>query len=180
MRIDRAIRSREVADGLRVYRWLQARVRLRRFSKDPVFRSVFSDFYGLNMRPVAVRHAVLAELLRAPHRGRVSYGHMLCKLHKACGSVEASFASKIVASLDPGRPVIDRWVLHNTGVTLPRWGSPHRLRETARAYERLRRLCDQFLRTAAGKYLVRRFTARHRASGITEMKMLDFVLWQTR
>lgn len=179
-RIDRAIRSREIADGLLVYRWLQARVRLRRFSKDPVFRSVFSDFYRLNMRPAAVQRAVLAELHGSSRRGRVSYASTLSRLYNVCGSVEASFASKIVASLDPDGPVIDRWVLRNTAIELPRSVSPNRLRETALAYERLDRLCGEFLRSPVGRYLVRRFTARHRAPGITEMKMLDFVLWQTR
>jgi hypothetical protein len=39
---------------------------------------------------------------------------------------------------------------------------------------------NSFLRTDDGKYLVTQFKARHPRSGLTPLKMLDLVLWQTR
>jgi hypothetical protein len=39
---------------------------------------------------------------------------------------------------------------------------------------------NEFLTTEAGRYLVGRFRAAYPEAQVTEMKMLDLVLWQTR
>jgi hypothetical protein len=76
--------------------------------------------------------------------------------------------------------VIDKWVLRNTGLSLPKLGSNKRLYKTLRIYKNLDRCYRHFLNTATGKYLVRRFIKRYGAHNLTEMKMLDFILWQAR
>ncbi len=121
---------------------------------------------------------------------RTDFGEILTLLLKATGQVEASFASKMAATLDPNLPIIDRHVLSYIGRTLP----PVRKRKSARENkknqeERVRMVTalhkemelgfNAFLKTPTGRYLVTRFRREHPDSTISEMKMLDFVLWQS-
>jgi len=179
--IDRVIGSRKVVDGVAEYCWLQSRLgRPGPVTRDLEFQARFSRFYGLNRPAASLRRLVFRELVSATRRRSVSYPGVLTRLHRLHGSVEASFASKILASVDPSQPVIDKWVLRNTGLKLPHFGSRDRVTKTVRVHRELKRRCGRFLRTGVGRYLVRRFRRLHKAYNVTEMKMLDFILWQTR
>jgi len=77
-------------------------------------------------------------------------------------------------------PVIDSVVLRNLGLRLPASGSKDRLARICEVHSTLRSSLEVFVRTEHGQYLVRRFRETYAAADITEIKMLDFVLWQTR
>jgi hypothetical protein len=57
--------------------------------------------------------------LRAARDSNVNFEHILRTLLAETGKVEASFASKMAATLDPSSPVIDRHVLSYVGRKLP-------------------------------------------------------------
>lgn len=59
-------------------------------------------------------------LLESAKRAPITFEAALSQLFDATGQVEASFASKLVATLDPSLPVIDKFVLAQAGLTLPR------------------------------------------------------------
>jgi hypothetical protein len=95
-------------------------------------------------------------------------------------ALEASFTSKLVATVNPSKPVIDSVVLRNVGLKLPRYGHSERLAATVDVHTQLGQLYRRFLRGSDGAYLVKRFKATYPAVKLTKAKMLDFVLWQTR
>ena len=53
-------------------------------------------------------------------------------------------------------------------------------RSVTRSNETLASCFRAFLRTDTGRYLVKRFREEYPHAGISKVKMLDFVLWQTR
>jgi hypothetical protein len=57
-------------------------------------------------------------MARAKHQD-LPFHEVLHALHDATGRHEASFASKLVATFDPSKPVIDAVVLKNVGLRLP-------------------------------------------------------------
>lgn len=98
--------------------------------------------------------------------------------------MEASFASKMAATLDPDLPIIDRHVLSYIGRKLPpaRKGKDNqneRVRAIIILHKEMERGFKVFLKTPTGRYLVQRFRREHPGTKISEMKMLDFVLWQS-
>jgi hypothetical protein len=85
-----------------------------------------------------------------------------------------------VATLDPSKPVIDRFVLEYFELRLPRRGLPDRERKTIDLYYDL---CDKyrvFIQSPTGKMIRDLFDSRHPCSEISELKKIDLVLWQIR
>ncbi len=77
-------------------------------------------------------------------------------------------------------PVIDSVVLHNLNLTLPRYNLRSRADQLEDLYQTLISWFRAFLKAATGRYLIRRFREEYPDAKISEVKMLDLVLWQTR
>ena len=108
------------------------------------------------------------------------FPEVLATLQRTTGRCEASFASKLVATIDPNMPVIDSIVLRNLALRLPSTGFKGRLAAIQELHRRLETHFTQFLTTSTGRYLVERFREEYPTANITTIKMLDLVLWQTR
>jgi hypothetical protein len=119
-------------------------------------------------------------LLERHKRGTPSFAEILDALRRATGRCEASFASELLATIDPDMPVIDSVVLRNLGARLPAYGAKRRRARIVELHGRLVATFHEFPATEAGRCLVGRFRAAYPDARVTEMKMLDFVLWQTR
>jgi hypothetical protein len=168
-----------VAVGLRKYCYLQAALAATDVAHDPSFQTGFNAFYRVR-RGAAWRSAFYSLLQREKSCPR-SFAEVLRDLHAATGRVEASFASKLAATVDPGKPVIDSFVLKNLGLRLPPPGASEvRLARIEALYDRLGQMYAEFLDTERGRYLVERFGATYPKRQVTRVKMLDLVLWQTR
>jgi hypothetical protein len=168
-----------VAEGLDRYLWLQARRDGGDVRSDALYRKRFNAFYKVcrNRR----WQDGFFDLLEGMKRARtVSFDDVLDTLYGATGRVEASFASKLVATLDPDMPVIDSMVLRNLNLRLPAFGTEQRSSGVKELHRALVTSFAEFLKTENGRYLVRRFRETYPTANITETKMLDLVLWQTR
>lgn len=98
-----------VAEGLRKYCWLQAALATTDIANDREFQTRFNAFYRVR-RSSAWRRVFYALLEQEKSKPR-PFAYVLRALHAATGRAEASFASKLVASVDPDMPVIDAFVL---------------------------------------------------------------------
>lgn len=74
-------------------------------ASDRAFQRVFTAFYRV-WRSGDWRAALFENLERAK-ASPICFGDALHQLREATGRVEASFASKLVATVDPDLPVID-------------------------------------------------------------------------
>ena len=105
---------------------------------------------------------------------------LLWDIHSATGRVEASFASKILALIDPDRPIWDKYVLKNLGIKPPaqyldtgvRIGMIcDKMNTIQKAYERLSARQDM---VDALAWFDADFPF---AREISRMKKMDFLLW---
>jgi hypothetical protein len=121
--------------------------------------------------------------VRASRDSQFSFEHILRTLLAETGKVEASFASKMAATLDPSLPVIDRHVLSYIGAKLPvasrRNDNATRIENIVAIHNNMQKEFSAFLTTPSGNYLVEYFKTEYPGTTIHEMKMLDFVLWQS-
>lgn len=164
--------------GLSKYLWLQSELGARDVGIDAEFQKRFVGFYrvrrGANWRNTYFR--ILEQAKSSP----ISFGEALRKLHTVTGRVEASFASKLVATIDPTQPVIDSVVLENTGLKLPYAGSSDRLARIEDVHQSLGSIYAKFLSSGSGRSMVERFKKSYPDASVSEVKMLDLLLWQTR
>ena len=167
-----------VARGLDQYLWLQDHRDSGDILTDPLYRRRFNGFY--RVRRATEWQDKFYRLLQGKMAQPVTFGQVLRALHRATGRYEASFASKLVATIRPDMPVIDSVVLKNLGLSLPRRDAPDRLARLDQLHETLASSFRTFLRTETGRYLVKRFREEYPDARISKVKMVDLVLWQTR
>jgi hypothetical protein len=165
--------------GLRQYEWLQSRVAGQNdFEQDPEFRRGFNRFYRVR-RGREWQDTFYGLMGRAKKEG-LEFRAVLHALHSATNRYEASFASKLVATLDPSKPVIDAFVLRNVGLRLPTYAAADRAGRIGEIYGELISAFSTFLSGERGCYLISAFRRTYPDARITNVKMLDLVLWQTR
>ena len=168
-----------VAVGLEKYCRLRETVQQTDVSRDREFQRRFNGFY--RVRRNASWQAVFYGLLEQQKAQRDSFATLLRQLHAGTGRIEASFASKLTATVDPREPVIDAIVLQNLGLRLKATGQVEtRLASIVAIHDQIAALYSGYLATAAGGQLVKRFTDSYPNRNLTPVKMLDLVLWQVR
>lgn len=95
--------------------------------------------------------------------------------------IEASFVSKMLATIDPDQPVLDSVLLSHCGRRLPLVGSDDRLRQTVEIFADLAaHLRDEL---ASSTWPERRaqfddaFQELNTRDKVSDMKALDFIIW---
>jgi len=167
-----------VGVGLKKYLSLQNDLNKIDISTNRDFQKRFNHFY--RVRRNADWQSQFYKLFQNYKDKPVTFSEILGAIQKNTGRYEASFASKLVASIHPDKPVIDKFVLENVGLKLSYAPSKNREQKILSTYEKLQEKFERFLNTDNGKYLVDKFKEEFPEDAVTEVKMVDLVLWQTR
>jgi hypothetical protein len=110
-----------------------------------------------------------------------TFEEVLKVLHDKNGKIEASFASKLLHTINPKMPIWDQWVMKNVGIARPRYGSANQWQKTIAAYDRLTDWYEKYLQTENAKELISLFDKEFPAGvEITDVNKIDLVLWQMR
>jgi hypothetical protein len=161
------------------YVWIQSRFNETSDpQKDFDFRRRFNRYY--RVRRNARWQDSFYELMGSCKNKAIDLKYVLSELHKGTNRIEASFASKLVATLNPRCPVIDSIVLKNLGLKLPKYTAQNRIDLTCAVYQALTDRFANYLASSDGKKLVGGFRRKYPDVDITETKMLDLILWQMR
>jgi hypothetical protein len=167
-----------VACGLEQYLWLQANLHASDVSTNRHYQRRFNRFYRVRRNSEWQRS--FYGLLENYKGKSVEFREILSAMQVATGRYEASFASKLLATVDPDIPIIDSIVLRNLQLRLPAASTHDRADRIQELHTELLARFKAFLATENGEYLVARFRETYPHADITEIKMLDLVLWQTR
>ncbi len=109
----------KIKKGLDKYLWIQSEVIKRDVSKDEEFQRKFSYFYRITPYRNKDWQKEFYSVLQECKKGDDSFEVILSTLHKKTSRLEASFASKLKATITPEMPVIDSVVLKNLRLKLP-------------------------------------------------------------
>src|SRR5262245_41602943 len=167
-----------IGPGLEKYVWLQEHRDANDLRYDADYRKRFNHFY--RVRRGTDWQDKFYDLLESKKHQTVSFAQVLHALHRATNRYEPSFASKLVATVNTNMPVIDSVVLRNVNLILPGYNIGDRAARLERIHETLVSWFNAFLPSDTGCYLVKRFREEYPDARISEVKMLDLVLWQTR
>ena len=164
--------------GLRKYLWIMQRVHRCDVRFDAEFQRTYNDFYKVRQNDVWRRsyYDVLEHAKTTP----MTFSDALRAIHSATDVVAPSFASKLVATLDPSLPVWDRHVLDNLGLRAPYHYQRDRVERCERTYTELLQRMTELVASPEGQRICAAFARRYPAVGITDMKRVDLVLWRIR
>lgn len=164
--------------GLKKYMWLQAEVGRRDVSRDATFQRRFNGFY--RVRRDADWREKYFRLMEESKVSGAQFAQVLGALHATTGRYEASFASKLVATLDPTQPVIDRFVLENFGLRLPYPYQKDRESRILQVHTDLAAKYEALLGSDVGRSICKKVEERYPGTGISDLKKVDLVLRQHR
>lgn len=196
--IREALKSR--VDGIKTYEKIMKRIYKIKEGKDEIdedFKNDYKNFYKMNMARSLKEEfynkyfGYMKEQIR---NDSLEFGTVLNALFdKSINRVEASFSSKLLATINPDKPVWDRNVLNtlkdNGDVDIiprSRKNKKRQIDETIKTYCKLEDVLKrEYLEaiTADGKKYVEIFDETLDkdidVKNITEMKKIDLILWST-
>ena len=147
---------------------------------DPVYQKKFSGYYRVRRNADWKREYFrIMETFRK--RGTASFGEILLRLYQKTGQVEASFASKMLATLDDHMPIWDSNVLKALQLRLKGTSPEIRISNAVVLYEHI---CDwycAFLDSKEAKIILERFDREFpEYMSMSQIKKIDFVLWASQ
>jgi len=174
-----------IQQPLKEYLWLQSRAAdLASPAEDVDFCKRFAKFYGIYAaRRSKQWQCTFFTLLGELKDRKPSFPDALSALQSATGNLEASFASKLVATHNPSLAVLDDIVLGHLGLKLPYWKSPRRFERVIEVYEDLTKRIAHYIASNEGRRTISQFRAFNESyakADITDAKIIDLVLWQWR
>ena len=148
-------------------------------SSDRQYQKAFNSFYIVR-RNENWRNTYYSYFEQVKNTG-LGFEQILMHLYHHCGSVEASFSSKMLSTIDPTMPVWDQYIIKNLNISLPSLNDSHRLNKIINLYGSLVEWYAQFLGTEEAKTWIGTFDASlPHYSHISSVKKIDFFLWSIR
>ncbi|MBR0159931.1 MAG: helix-turn-helix transcriptional regulator, partial [Oscillospiraceae bacterium] len=163
---------------LESYAWIMERFNKTDVSVDTEFQRRFTRFYVL--RRNAAQQKAYYDLLEAcKGKENVSFPEILRALYEATGWVEASFSSKLLATIKPDMPIWDSIVLSRLGLKSSTSDDKEkRLASSEKLYESIVQWYHEYIPTAEAKEAISAFDAAFpKYIGFTATKKIDFLLW---
>jgi hypothetical protein len=118
---------------------------------------------------------------KSAHSGKYTFSKIIGELYKVSGKKEFSFSTKLISTIDSNMPVWDSKVRNFLNRNY-KAGLPRRFKnlvECASAYDKMCKWYKSFMATEESRELIAEFERRFPDSGISNIKKLDLIFWQT-
>ncbi len=165
--------------GLVQYSRILSRAACCDVSKDMEFQRLFNGYYRVRRNPEWCSHYYA--LFEAMKTGMPTFEYIIRTLYDRSGNIEASFASKMLATLDTSKPIWDQYVLSRLHMKLKENGKQEKLRNAITLYAGIADWYTQYLSTdesASCIMVFNRYLPDY--AWISDVKKLDFFLWSSR
>lgn len=146
---------------------------------DKDFQKAFNGFYKVRLPNSSYYQGFyrVFEQCKADRDG-LTYGSILDALYPITGRVEASFASKILATLNPNQPIWDSRVINYLGVELSGRTDREKIGSAKMIYSQIEKLYDEYVKTDEARKnidLFDRFLPDY--AWISDVKKIDYMMW---
>ena len=148
-------------------------------SCDPGFQRAFNAFYRIRRNVTWRKHYYgLFEQAKVKHYG---FADVIRVLFHETGNVECSFSSKMIATIDPNKPIWDQYVLQNLGLVLNGKTSHERVENAIGVYESIENWFAEYMQTEEALENITVFNRMLPSyAWLSDVKKIDFLLWSKR
>lgn len=165
--------------GFDKYKQIMETVRKTDVSTDLDFQRTFNAFY--RVRRNAVWRKAYYDLFEASKDNNPSFESIIGTMYEATGNIEASFSSKMLATINPEMPIWDRYVVQNLSLDIKGKTKEDQLKCAVNLYDKMINWYDGFLRTANGRDCIVVFDrVLPGYVWMSDVKKIDFYLWSIR
>lgn len=110
-----------------------------------------------------------------------SFGQIITELYQNTGNIEASFSSKMLATIDASKPIWDQYVLQNLGLALTGKTKEEKLQNAVRLYDSIVAWYEEYLKTDEANENIKAFDRLlPYYAWISNTKKIDCLLWSKR
>ena len=149
-------------------------------TKDEEFQQGFVAFHRISHRSPAWQTTYF-QLLEVAKVIGVEFADVLHELWEETGRYEPAYASRLVATADPGMPVWDQLTLTRTSLRAPGYLDPDKLRKAGDVYYQIRKWYAAYLESPGGQRLVDLFDeTAPEFRDINALKKVEFALTPAR
>lgn len=170
----------KIKAGIVKYQYLREALFAINVSTDKDFQRVFNDFFRMRQRKKEYYDDYFAYLECNKTVG-ISFVDALRFLYERHGKIELSFTSKMVALVDPSLPIWDSIVAgKHFGLKKPYAGCKARFEKTIEKYNKYCQRYIAYMQTTEAKEKLEEFNRYFPDRNISDVKKVDFILWQDR
>lgn len=166
--------------GIQKYLILMDQLETVNVSTDVPFQRAYNGFYRVQRR-TSSWYTAYYSLMEHLKGSTPTFDGVLDLMYEATGRYEPSFSSKLVATLNPNKPVWDTHVLRNINQKAPAYSSPKKIQGAKTCYENMENWYQTFLASKQSADWIERFNVLIPEHGkLTDLKKVDLILWQMR
>ncbi|MGL5380095.1 hypothetical protein [Clostridium sp.] len=176
--VSRSLDRKEMKIGVTKYIYIMNIFNDINVSTDNTFKTVYIDFYklGVNTNENFLNKYFI--LLEDDKTNSLEFIDALRYLYKYSKKVHASFASKLLATVNPELPIIDKFIRNH--LELEAYFGVSNIDKIIEQYYEIVEIYRCFLNTNQSKEWIRLFDEKFPYNNITPIKKIDFILWQIR
>jgi hypothetical protein len=148
----------------------------RNVSKDTEFQRTYNGFYRMRQRTKEFYQAYFG-YMETSKSSEITFDGVLTFLYQQALRIEPSFSSKLLATVNPDKPVWDVNVLSNLSIQPPCYYHKNRLEATVNTYLLLESWYTEYMTTQNAKDVINAFDSVYPNTNITPTKKIDLALW---
>lgn len=148
--------------------------------EDLAYQRTFNGLYGIR-RNANWRGRFYRIFEKQKSNLDIQFGEVVRSIFESTGRVEASFASKLIATVDPTRAVYDSIIRSNLGLRTRTGSGLEKIADAVDDCQAIQAHLDGLIRADRFPLLRERFDQEFpQFKGFTNFKVLDLMIWQMR
>ena len=145
----------------------------------PEFQRAFNGYYRIRRNEEWRQHYY--DLFAKAKTERFSFEQIITELYRLTGNVEASFSSKMLATIDASKPIWDQYVLQNLGLALTGKTKEEKLQNAVLLYDKIIEWYEEYFKTEEAHENIKVFNQLlPDYAWISDTKKIDCLLWSKR
>jgi len=178
----RAVYTKQaLKDGLKKYLEIMDELHRVNVSEHKEFQKRYNHFYRMRQRKpeyYQMYYDYMEEMKK--NKDILTFEDVFSYIKKETGRCEVSFSSKLLATINPNKPVWDSFVLENLGIKKIYPTTKDREKKIVAVYHQICDWYGQFMKTEEADLIIEVFDEIYPNTNITNLKKIDLFLWQNR
>ncbi|MBQ7064696.1 MAG: hypothetical protein IJM90_07390 [Firmicutes bacterium] len=145
----------------------------------PCFQRAFNGYYRVRRNEEWRR--CFYSLFAKARDNHYSFEQIIEEMFCQTGNVEASFSSKMLATIDASQPIWDQYVLHNLGLRLTGTTKEEKLVNAVSLYGQIEKWYNEYLLSSNARENIVIFDRMFPSyAWLSDTKKIDCLLWKMR
>ena len=168
----------QIENGIDKYIKVINQLHLCDVSKSMEYQKLFNGFYYIRQKKPEY-YSLYFDYLEANKNNDINFVDVLTYINTTTGRFEPSFASKLLATIDPDSPVWDSVVLEKLSIVPPRSYQKDVMYVTVKTFMTLLEWYGNYFKTQNAIDVLNLFNSIYPqySQSITAVKKVDFALW---